>query len=87
MPPKETTFIEYETIEGAEVSIVAVKTRQGLVDSGITMKGRPLKIMDWYDELIVEFSLYYKLEINKTFGIFELFDKISNTIPKPCVKK
>ncbi|GLJ26614.1 hypothetical protein SUGI_0517070 [Cryptomeria japonica] len=48
--PKGTAFIEYETIEGAEASILAAETRQGLADSGITMKGRPLTILKAIDK-------------------------------------
>ncbi|XP_057857790.1 uncharacterized protein LOC131066909 isoform X1 [Cryptomeria japonica] len=48
--PKGTAFIEYETIEGAEASILAAETRQGLADSGITIKGRPLTILKAIDK-------------------------------------
>ena len=50
--PKATTFIEFETIEGAEAAVFAAEIKHGLADSGIIMKGKPLTVFRAMDKTI-----------------------------------
>ncbi|KAH9316193.1 hypothetical protein KI387_024820, partial [Taxus chinensis] len=60
--PKGTAFLEYETIGEAEAAISAAEIRQGMVDSGITLKGRPLTVLKAIDKKSADQKAKEKVE-------------------------